>query len=965
MSTKIIRMLKKFHLKRTTVLMLFFGIMSLILIRRLYVLQILQGQEYQTKFIMETTKKRTIKSTRGKIFDRNGTPLATNIPSYTVTFEDNGSYRTTREKNLTLNGIAYQVLKILEKNGDSLSHNFHIVINKDGKYAFDVTEGFTLDRFRADIYGHSYIDDLPPEERTATAEQMVEYLSGNKGFRVVLYGDNAYTEEELKSHNLPMELTHQEVLDISIIRYKLNTNNYKKYLPVTIATGVSEKSVAAIKENKMQLQGIDIVEDSLRKYIDDESMGPILGYTGRASAEELENLRSQNPNYSNDAIIGKSGIEQYMELALQGTDGKETVSVDNMGKVLKIKEDTKIKPVAGNDVYLTLETRWQSGIYEILKQRVAGILLANIAPTKTFDYEGITDASQIRIPIYDVYNALVANSVIDITDFADEDASDVEKKLYTKFQKKQQQVFDVITNRLTGDAPPSFKKEDKQVQEYLSYICDNLLRDTLNIISKDAIDKSDATYKAWTKGKTISLKEYLTYAASQSWIDISTISSEGEYLDSAEVYQTLTAYIIDYLKTDTAFSKILYKYMLHEDTVSGQELCLALYEQEILDKKDGVYEDLASGVKGAYDFMLDKIYTLEIEPSQLALMPCSASAVITDVKTGDVLACVSYPGYDNNRLTNNMDTEYYAKLALDLSSPFFNKATQQTTAPGSTLKILSTIAGMLDGVIDDNSYIECTGSFNLVNPPIGCWNSNGHGNIGIREAIEQSCNTYFNTIAYRLGKVSEDNFSENLSLSKLRQYAAMIGLDQKTGIEISEAIPKVSDFDAARSYMGQGTNLFTTSQLARYATAIANKGTVFNLTLLEKLTNPNGDVLKEYNPEVINMLDIPDNVWDDIHNGMYRVVQTHNQFDGLGMDVAGKTGTAQIDDYHPDHGLFIGYAPASEPKYAIAVRIANGYSSGNACLAANDIFKYIFDLADERNIITGNASSDISNVSND
>lgn len=565
-----------------------------------------------------------------------------NVPSYTVTFEDNGSYRTTREKNLTLNGIAYQVLKILEKNGDSLSHNFHIVINKDGKYAFDVTEGFTLDRFRADIYGHSYIDDLTPEERTATAEQMVEYLSGNKGFRVVLYGDNAYTEEELKSHNLPMELTHQEVLDISIIRYKLNTNNYKKYLPVTIATGVSEKSVAAIKENKMQLQGIDIVEDSLRKYIDDESMGPILGYTGKASAEELENLRSQNPNYSNDAIIGKSGIEQYMELALQGTDGKETVSVDNMGKVLKIKEDTKIKPVAGNDVYLTLETRWQSGIYEILKQRVAGILLANIDPTKTFDYEGVTDASQIRIPIYDVYNALVANSVIDITDFADEDASDVEKKLYTKFQKKQQQVFGVITNRLTGDVPPAFKEEDKQVQEYLSYICDNLLRDTLNIISKDAIDKSDSTYKTWTKEKTISLKEYLAYAASQSWIDISKIPSEGEYLDSAEVYQALTAYITDYLKTDTAFSKILYKYMLHEDTISGQELCLVLYEQGILDKKDGVYEDLASGVKGAYDFMLDKIYTLEIEPAQLALMPCSASAVITDVKTGDVLACVSY-----------------------------------------------------------------------------------------------------------------------------------------------------------------------------------------------------------------------------------------------------------------------------------------------------------------------------------
>ena len=100
-------------------------------------------------------------------------------------------------------------------------------------------------------------------------------------------------------------------------------------------------------------------------------------------------------------------------------------------------------------------------------------------------------------------------------------------------------------------------------------------------------------------------------------------------------------------------------------------------------------------------------------------------------------------------------------------------------------------------------------------------------------------------------------------------------------------------------------------------------------------------------------------------SGMYRVVQTHDQFNGLGVEVAGKTGTAEIDYYHPNNALFIGYAPVSDPKYAISVRIANGYASGNACLAANDIFKYIFGLADESTILTGYAASDTSNVSND
>lgn len=939
--------------------------MSVVLVRRLFDLQIIQGEDYISKFQARTTKERVLKSTRGNILDRNGDILASNVLSYSLTLEDNGTYTSTREKNLTLNGVAYQVLQILHSNGDDITHSFHIVVDKNGEYAFDVAEGFTLNRFRADIYGQALIDDLKDEQKTATADQMMEFLTGSEKFSIVLSGDRAYTEDELTSHGLPLTLTKQEMLDIATIRYELNTNSFKKYMQVTIATNVSEKSVAAIMENKTGLQGIDVVEDSIRQYIDDESMAPILGYTGKASSEELTELRKQNPDYSNDAIVGKAGIEQYMELTLQGTDGKETVSVDNLGKVLKIDEDTKVEPVAGDDVQLTIETDWQSAIYQILKQRVAGVLLTKIDAAKTFDYTYVTDASQIRIPIYDVYNALISNSVIDITKFSNEDASDIEKNLYAKFQQKQQRVFDTISTKLNGSNPPAYKDEDEETQEYLSYICNDLLRDTLGIISKDAIDTSDATYKAWTTDETISLKDYLTYATSQGWIDISSFSPEGEYLDSEEIYQALTAYIIDYLSTDTGFSKLLYKYMLQEDTISGQEICLVLYEQGVLDKNDDDYENLASGAMGAYDFMINKIYTLEIEPAQLALMPCSASAVVVDVKTGDVVALVSYPGYDNNRLTNDMDTDYYAKLALDQSSPFFNKATQQTTAPGSTLKLLSTIAGMEEGIIDEGTYIECTGTFDYVDPPINCWYKNGHGSLDIRTAIEQSCNYFFNMIGFQLGKVGDNEFSEVQSLNKLQEYASLIGLDRKTGIELSEATPKVSDAKAVPSYMGQGNNLFTTSELARYATVMATSGNVFKLTLLDKVMEPKGDVIQEYEPEIEDVVNISSNIWDVIHDGMRRVIQTHSQFDGLGVEVAGKTGTAELDLRHPNHGLFIGYAPASDPEYAVAIRIANGYSSGNACLIANDIFKYMYNLADKDSILTGIASTDTSDTSND
>ncbi|MBR2527593.1 MAG: peptidase [Blautia sp.] len=940
--------------------------MSFVLLRELYQLQIIEGQDFIDDFQIRTTKTRVIKSARGKIYDRNGRLIASNSLAYTLTLEDNGSYESTRQKNLALNAIAYKIIHILWKNGDSVSIGFHIVVGENGGFVYDVEPGFTLSRFKADVFGHPYIDELTEEEKNASAQDMIDFLAGVKGFSIVPTGEDAYTAEELEKYGLPQAFTQQELLEIAKIRYMLNTNSFKKYMPVTVATNVSEESVAALMENQAILTGIDIIEDSTREYVDEISMGPILGYIGQASAEELEQLRTQNPDYTNNAIIGKAGIEQSMELTLQGTDGRETVTVDNLGKVLSIEEDTKVEPIAGNDIQLTIDTEMQAGIYEILKQRVAGILLSKIEASKEFNFDYIIDSGQINIPVYDVYNALVDNCVIDIRLFDRTDASEIEKALYGKFQIKQEQVFAQIRERLTGANPQPFNKESEEIQEYLSYICNNLLRDELQVISIDAVDVGDPIYKAWNDDQSISLKEYLTYAATQHWVNTELFSPEGDYLDSLEVYQALTNYIVDTLKTDYGFSKLLYKYMLKEDTISGSDLCLVLYEQGVLDKDDGSYEALASGAVWPYEFIVNKIFTLDIEPAMLALMPFSASAVVVDIKTGDVVALVSYPGYFNNRLTNDMDTDYFIKLALDQSSPFFNKATQQRTAPGSTMKLLSTIAGMMEGVINDGTYFNCTGSFDFVSPPIACWNTYGHGPIEVTEAIQESCNYFFNMVGFELGKVGDNEFSEEQSLAMLQKYASWVGLDRVTGIEIDEAPPHVSDSLAVPSYMGQGTHMYSTVQLARYALVMATRGTVFKLTLLDKELSPTGAVIEDYPPVIENQISqVPENVWDDIHNGMRRVVQIHSMFDKVNLEVSAKTGTAQIDLYHPDHGLFVGFAPSYDPQYAIACRVENGYSSGNACLVAADIVNYIFNLRDPNTIITGYAAGDSSDTSND
>lgn len=968
MVTKIKNFLKKIRLKRTTVVLLVFVLMSAILIQKLFQLQIAQGEDYASQFNNMTIKTRTLKSTRGTIYDRNGNILAGNKLSYALTIEDNGTYESTRIRNLTLNGTIYRVLKIMEQFGDEPSRDFHVIVDDQGDYAFDVSEGVTLDRFRADIFGHALIDDLKENEAKATAAEIMEYMTGDKRFAVVLEGEDAYTDEELEKYGISDELTKQEILDIVIVRYGLSNNSFQKYVPVTIATDISEEAVASILENQDELQGIDITEDSLRYYEDAIYFSSILGYTGKASTEELEELQKENKDYSLSSIVGKTGIEKYMETELQGKDGEETVYVDTVGKVLDIDEDTRKNPKVGNDVYLTIDKNLQIACYKILEQRIAGILLNNITQAKTFDrqsvIEGSLDASHIQVPIYDVYNALVGNNIIDITHFYADDASETEKSLYNRFLQKQSQVFDRIKNELTTDSPAAYKELTDEMQDYVSYVVDDLLTAKLGILSSDAIDTSDATYIAWNKDQSISLQEYLTYAASQNWVDLSELSTEGDYLDSREIYAALGDHISEYLETDTAFSRLLYKYMLLEDTISGAELCTVLYDQGVLSKDDGMYDGLVTGAISAYDFMITKISNLEITPGQLALEPCSGSVVITDPNSGQVLACASYPGYDNNRLANTMDVSYYNKLLSDQAQPFFNKATQQRTAPGSTFKLVSAIAGMEEGIIDDNTYINCGGKFDLVTPTIHCWNRAGHGNLEIKSAIEQSCNVFFTTLGFQAGKNADDEFSEAQSLQVLSKYASLLDLDKKTGIEIDEASPHVSDEMAVPSYIGQGTHLYTTSELARYAGTLANGGTSYKLTLIASTADAKGNALEENKAKVESKLDVPKNVWNDVHEGMRRVIGTHREFDGLGMTVAGKTGTAQQSGV-PDHGLFIGYAPYDDPEIATAVRIPNGYSSGNACLVANDVFKYAFDLENKDKVITGVASAESSNTSND
>ncbi|MCI1721373.1 MAG: peptidase [Lachnospiraceae bacterium] len=953
MGKKLKKWLKKAKIGRSTILAVLFVVLAFILIRRLYDLQIINGENYRNNFSMKTTKTLTLKSTRGNIYDRNGNILATNKLSYSLTITDSGSYSTNRQKALALNSEAYKIEQILLSHGDSLGNDFHIVLDANGNYSYNVT-GTTLQRFKADVYGQAKIENLTDEQANASADTMMAYLVSEKRF-AIQRTEKPYTDSELSSVGLPSDLTKQEILDITYIRYELFTTSYQKYVPITIATEISDDSVAELQEKKDELTGIDIVEDSNRVYTDPEAFASIIGYTGKVSADELATLQAQNSKYTSTSIVGKSGIEKVMETTLQGSDGQQTVYVDNLGRVLEVDESSVIQAQAGNDVYLTIDKDLQEAAYQILEQRIAGILKTVIVDQKEFDTSTVTDTANIRIPVYDVYNALIDNSVIDTTHFTAADASPNEVLLEQAYEQKQTEVFAWIKDQLTGDSPLPYNQLSDEQKEYESYIVNDLLTTDTGILNSSAIDKTDATYLAWTRDESISMKEYLTYAASQNWIDITSFSASDTYLGSDDIYAALSDYIGQYLSTDRAFGKILYKYLLFAERITPNELINVLYDQGVLNKNDDSFDDYQNQKISNFNLILSKIDDLEITPAMLALDPCSGSAVITDPNNGEILACVTYPGYDNNKLANSMDVSYYNKLANDKSKPFYNKATQQETAPGSTFKLITATAGLEEGAINASTIFNCTGVFNLTETPLSCWLKTGHGPLNVVGGIQNSCNVFFCNVAYQLGLTEDGVWSDSLSLSKLQNYAKMYNMDQPSGIEIPEADPQVSDQYAIQSAIGQGTHAYTTTQLARYVTTIASSGTSYNISLIDKTTDTNGNLIKDYSPTVLSKLNISNSTWDIIHTGMRAVIESKAEYSDLAINVAGKTGTAQESKTRPSHALFICYAPYEAPQISMAVRIGNGYSSTNAIMAAKDILMYYFNLTDPSSILTGKA----------
>ena len=592
---------------RVFVLILVLAAIGGVMVNRIFDLQIVHGEEYLDNFRMKIMKERTIKGSRGCIYDRNGNLLAYNELAHSVTIED--VYESGRFKNLNLNTTIYKLIQMIEGNGDNIVSDFKIILDKNNRYSFTV-EGTQLYRFLADVYGHLTIDELEERERTATAAEVVDYLCGWNRFRI-----GEYTEEDDKTTFIPGNgYTKGEVLKILTIRYDMNNNSFQKYIATTVATDVSEATVAVVMENSQELEGVSIVEDTVRKYVDSVYFSHILGYTGKISSEELTTLNEElaaqgmgTDTYNINDVVGKNGIEASFETTLQGVKGYEKVIVDVTGKVISIEERQEAQ--AGKDIYLTVDMELTKAVYHILEQRLAGLVSSKIFDGREYVPGPNASSSDIKIPIYDVYFAMFNNSIIDLKHLAGEDAGEVEQAVYEAYLSYKASVYEKLTRELTEDLTP-YNKLSKEYQNYETDIVRLLNRN--GVIMSEAVDADDSVQVAWVSEETISLCEYLRYCISKNWIDVSKLSLNDKYSDSSEIYGKLLEYILESIDNNTEFQKKFYKYMLLSNTITGRQVCQVLCEQRAVEIPPEDEEALYSGRLSAYNFMKNRIDNIDI-----------------------------------------------------------------------------------------------------------------------------------------------------------------------------------------------------------------------------------------------------------------------------------------------------------------------------------------------------------------
>jgi penicillin-binding protein 2 len=401
-----------------------------------------------------------------------------------------------------------------------------------------------------------------------------------------------------------------------------------------------------------------------------------------------------------------------------------------------------------------------------------------------------------------------------------------------------------------------------------------------------------------------------------------------------------------------------------------------IYEASLRGEKGNIYMEVdAHGfeqrrLKGketlpGNDIQLTIDLDLQLQ-AERAMADNAGAVIVTDVNSGRILAFASAPPLKLKDFVGGISQKNWQALLENPKRPLVHKTIQGQYPPGSTYKVVTALAGLARGIITPDTVFYCTGSMRFGNRRYGCWKKGGHGPVSLHRALAESCDVYFYQVGLKVG------------VDSLAKYAGLFGLGQKTGIDFeyekSGLVPTSAWKKMAKGEpwqegetlsiaIGQGFNLVTPLQINQMTAALANGGILFRPQLVDKIMDPEGEVISSFEPIVDGEITGMKRNLQLIRKGLVGAV---NDKHGTGKEarlkeitVGGKTGTAQVvrlekfeetdeEDVpykYRDHAWFTSFAPADKPEIAVTVLVEHGGHGGSvAAPVAKKVLERYFSL---------------------
>ncbi|MCL2350755.1 MAG: penicillin-binding transpeptidase domain-containing protein, partial [Defluviitaleaceae bacterium] len=612
---------------------------------------------------------------------------------------------------------------------------------------------------------------------------------------------------------------------------------------VGLAVDISRQTVAALEEFGHALPGLYVAYDYLRYYPQGRYMTNIVGYLARISPANLETYG--HLGYTATDLFGAMGAERAFEHELRGTRGETTLELDNNRRRVGVVGHTA--PIAGQDIFLTVDSVLQRNIYYIIEGHLADILLTRLRA------QGLVFAREVLDSI------LRSNNINSLLIMNTEDAEEF----------------------------PA------------SYAVRNF------VLTNGDIDSN---------------------------------------VDATRFRTNLNNFIGDNILSGHISTTTMFDIMAEQGIIE-----FAPYESA----------QLRAGQLSASAFLIRLVENRQLTPQIINIDPATASVAISCVHTGGIIAAVNYPTFDgNNFLPHRRDNAYINHLNVDRSNPQFPRAFMETQPPGSTFKMVTALAGLSQGVITPQTRIFDRVVFRDAGwPYLSCMGS--HGSINVVDAIAVSCNYFFNRVAFNLGGRRTQE-----GMAALNYYMRALGLGEPTGVEISEArmfMPSPqwriddgragnwTDGNTIQLSIGQGYADFTVLSMAKVMATLATGGTRMQMHLLNRMVDANGNVTPHV-PVIEYQLPIDTLHVEAIHRGMREVVTRGtgaNIFRNFPMEVAVKSGTAEVSGIRMSHSSYGGFAPYRDPQIAIYTIVPHGdtpHLRGSSGHVTRDVLAEFFGL---------------------